>query len=447
MHSRQQTVSKPKNKKVMKTSLFRLLVAVIAVFSTAVPEIFGQGAAQGAATGVARTIAPTIVAFGVSPTYVVQGDPVTFVGFATKGSADIKRYRVYVISSRGGAWTMATAAEKSVVSLYVSGMSTSTNSRSFYGIGGLNYAIRFEVEDVNGLSSIWDAWLEVFPIGSARLVVSAAPESPRRTAYRESGQLGLMSVREIKNPSKSPTVVQKIKVRHSETFNALYVEIGGYAYLTKKDRDNPGWQVVDIRFAVEPGATIKVSLMGTFIWGAKSAWADIAFVETVENIPYVADYLTVEHAIVDEIIQEGLASVRVTAAVSPREPAIMSFTVKGQPGSSHKVLVRAIGPSLRKFGVENPLADPNIRVLDNKGNVVGHGQYFGNNDNWISFYLAPVFPIVGAFALDEGSLDAAVMVDLTPGDYTAELRASGTGTGVVRLEAYQVPPAVYSEKG
>jgi hypothetical protein len=47
---------------------------------------------------------------------------------------------------------------------------------------------------------------------------------------------------------------------------------------------------------------------------------------------------------------------------------------------------------------------------------------------------------VGAFALaDPASKDAAVLVTLDPGQYTAQVRDAAGGAGVVIVEIYEVP--------
>ena len=43
---------------------------------------------------------------------------------------------------------------------------------------------------------------------------------------------------------------------------------------------------------------------------------------------------------------------------------ITGFTLKGDIGSSQKVIVRALGPSLGQFGVRDFLANPSLRVYD-----------------------------------------------------------------------------------
>ena len=47
---------------------------------------------------------------------------------------------------------------------------------------------------------------------------------------------------------------------------------------------------------------------------------------------------------------------------------------------------------------------------------------------------------VGAFALTAGSRDAALLVTLKPGSYTAQVKAAQvTSSGVALIEIYEVP--------
>jgi len=46
---------------------------------------------------------------------------------------------------------------------------------------------------------------------------------------------------------------------------------------------------------------------------------------------------------------------------------------------------------------------------------------------------------VGAFSLGDGSRDAAILIVLHPGAYTAELKGVGGTKGIGLIEAYEVP--------
>jgi hypothetical protein len=101
------------------------------------------------------------------------------------------------------------------------------------------------------------------------------------------------------------------------------------------------------------------------------------------------------------------------------------------------VLIRAVGPGLLPFGVSGVMPDPLLEVRTSSGLVVA------TNDNWGGGrILSDLFKTVGAFSLNEWSGDAAVVVTLEPGGYSAVVKGHPwtTGeTGVALVEIYDVP--------
>lgn len=100
------------------------------------------------------------------------------------------------------------------------------------------------------------------------------------------------------------------------------------------------------------------------------------------------------------------------------------------PGSSGKVAVRALGPSLSSVGISAPLADPFLEVHDNNGALIK------TNDNWQTDASASQIQAAG---LAPGNVnEAAILSPLTPGMYTAIVRGQGSSTGVALVEAYNL---------
>ena len=100
-------------------------------------------------------------------------------------------------------------------------------------------------------------------------------------------------------------------------------------------------------------------------------------------------------------------------------------------------LVRGIGPGLAGFGVEGVLADPRLRIFNGDTLV-------GENDNWDANVvdtaaLASSMQASGAFVLGAGSRDAAIVLTLQPGAYTAQVSAADGSSGVALVEIYEVP--------
>ena len=115
---------------------------------------------------------------------------------------------------------------------------------------------------------------------------------------------------------------------------------------------------------------------------------------------------------------------------------IGGFIITGN--SPKKVLVRGIGPGLAPFGLTGTLADPRLRVY--RGS-----ELVGENDNWSAVpadttATAQAARDTGAFALANGSKDAALILTLMPGAYTGQVSsADGTSTGTALVEIYELP--------
>ena len=106
---------------------------------------------------------------------------------------------------------------------------------------------------------------------------------------------------------------------------------------------------------------------------------------------------------------------------------IAGFVIQGD--TPKKVVIRASGPSLAQFGVTGVLADPVLQLY------AGQSMIY-QNDNWDAS-LAPDFSNVGGFAWNAGSKDAALVVTLQPGAYSALVSGKNGGTGVALIEVYE----------
>ena len=115
---------------------------------------------------------------------------------------------------------------------------------------------------------------------------------------------------------------------------------------------------------------------------------------------------------------------------------IPGFVISGT-GSS-RLLIRAVGPTLAGFGVTGTLADPTITLF--RGTTV-----LAASDNWSSATnaaeIAATAATVGAFPLPIGSKDAALVVVLPAGSYSAVVSGVGATTGTALVELYVAPAA------
>ncbi|WP_404425213.1 hypothetical protein [Nibricoccus sp. IMCC34717] len=111
---------------------------------------------------------------------------------------------------------------------------------------------------------------------------------------------------------------------------------------------------------------------------------------------------------------------------------IAGFAIRGT--GTKTVLVRASGPALEKFSVPSPLPDPKILVHRSEGS---DSVLVAENDDWDSS-LASTFASVGMFAWTNGSRDAALLLDLPEGNYTAQVGNGSTPGRSVLIEVYDV---------
>jgi hypothetical protein len=98
-----------------------------------------------------------------------------------------------------------------------------------------------------------------------------------------------------------------------------------------------------------------------------------------------------------------------------------------------RVLIRAIGTALREFGVTDSIDDPTLTLFN------GAGEQIGFNDDWDSTNgtdIVAANTFTGAFALEAGAKDAALLVDLPVGLYTARVGNVDDGDGVSLWELY-----------
>jgi hypothetical protein len=100
------------------------------------------------------------------------------------------------------------------------------------------------------------------------------------------------------------------------------------------------------------------------------------------------------------------------------------------------LLIRAVGPKLAAFGVSPVLADPRLRVMRGSTEVASNDDWGKPVENVGAVVRAAA--ITGAFTLDAGSKDAAMVTTLEPGVVTIEVRGATETEGAVLIEIYDV---------
>jgi hypothetical protein len=130
-------------------------------------------------------------------------------------------------------------------------------------------------------------------------------------------------------------------------------------------------------------------------------------------------------------------SVRATAGADART-LIVGFVIGGGAGQL-PVLVRALGPKLASLGVSGVLPNPQLELHTRVNQM---DTIVATNDNWSSDEATTLlFQRLGATPLSNGSLDAALKLDLDPKPYTAHVNAP-TGGGIALAEVYDASTTI-----
>ncbi|MCX6951138.1 MAG: hypothetical protein NTV51_02990, partial [Verrucomicrobia bacterium] len=118
-------------------------------------------------------------------------------------------------------------------------------------------------------------------------------------------------------------------------------------------------------------------------------------------------------------------------------PLIVGFVTQG-PGNK-RVMLRAVGPTLGSFGVAGALADPVMRVYNAAGALIYTNDDWGQANDVAGIGTADTR--LGAFQLTGGSADAAGILTLAPGAYSAVITGKTVNgvdtTGVALAEIYE----------
>jgi sugar lactone lactonase YvrE len=129
-----------------------------------------------------------------------------------------------------------------------------------------------------------------------------------------------------------------------------------------------------------------------------------------------------------------IINLSIRTALTGSDALIVGFVAAG---GSKSMLIRAVGPTLRDFGLTTAMADPQLSLF-------AGATLSSSNDNWGTGASAVQLPAasaaVGAFALAAGSLDAAILANVEQG-MTAQASARNGAGGIVLVELYDAAPS------
>lgn len=125
-----------------------------------------------------------------------------------------------------------------------------------------------------------------------------------------------------------------------------------------------------------------------------------------------------------------LSNISTRGFVGTGDDVLISGFIIGSRNDETAV-VRALGPSLADASVSGVLSNPLLKIYDNNGTLLA------TNDDWMSDPGASTIEAVGLAPTNTS--EAATLLNLTPGSYTAVVSGVAGGSGVGLVEVYNLP--------
>ena len=126
-----------------------------------------------------------------------------------------------------------------------------------------------------------------------------------------------------------------------------------------------------------------------------------------------------------------LANISTRGFVRAGEKVMIGGFTLGGNSNSARIVVRGLGPSLKKFFLTDLLADPTLELHNANGTptIV--------NDDWQDDPVSAALLTANNFA-PEDPHEAAIFISLPPGPYTAILAGKGGSSGLGLVEIYNL---------
>lgn len=280
--------------------------------------------------------------------------------------------------------------------------------------------------DGTGASALFSGPVGIAVDGSGDLFVADSANNTIRERYAAANASPTISVQ---------PATQSVAIGASATFSvqASGVPTPGYQ-----------WQFNGsaISGATNPSLTVanvQATSLGTYSVVVSNAGGSVASNPCTLSSPGVSPVVAV--------LQPHLVNISSRAYVGTGASVeIAGFVITGPAGSTDQVLIRGIGPSLAQYGVSGALNYPVLTLFDSSGAQIALDNLsWSANSNFAQIVSAET--VTGAFPLIYTSADAALLVSLAPGSYTAEVSAtspiSGAANtpGVGLAEVYEVSSA------
>jgi hypothetical protein len=131
----------------------------------------------------------------------------------------------------------------------------------------------------------------------------------------------------------------------------------------------------------------------------------------------------------DQTSDTLLANISTRGLVHTGDDVLVGGFILGGSSGQTTIVIRALGPSLGNAGIANALANPTLELRD------GNGLLLQSNDNWKDQQRAAI-ETSGLAPTDDR--EAAILVTLSPGTYTAVAAGLNGTVGVGLVEVFNL---------
>ena len=201
---------------------------------------------------------------------------------------------------------------------------------------------------------------------------------------------------------------------------------------------NTGWTTGGSVTALAAAA----AQVGAFALGATTA--DSALLATLEPGNYTAVISSADNRpgvglvevydLSDSVPGQRISNLSVRA-VSGADADVLIVGVVVQGTAPKRLLIRAAGPALTQFGVAGALARTQLALFSGATELSRNAGWSTSADAAV---ITDAAVEAGAFPFTAGSQDSALVVNLPPGAYTAQVSGVGGTSGVALVEVYEL---------
>jgi sugar lactone lactonase YvrE len=157
--------------------------------------------------------------------------------------------------------------------------------------------------------------------------------------------------------------------------------------------------------------------------------AIIKFTPTGTATTFASGFL-LPSAFAFEPVREKVRNISARGLVANGDNVLIGgFIVGGSALANNAVVVRAIGPSLSRGGVSNPLSDPVLELHDSSGAIIA------SNNDWQDTQKAQ---ITASGLAPTDPRESAIFATLPAGNYTGVVLSGDHTAGIALVEIYSV---------